>query len=246
MTFKASALLRAARLTAAAAGGAIALAGYSQSNYATPYAFSTLAGFAPGSADGTGAAARFNGPSGVAFDSSGNAYVADSQNDTIRMITPAGAVTTIAGAAGEVGSDDGPGNAARFSSPNGVAADGAGNIYVADFGNDTIRQLTRETVGGVTTWTTTTIAGTAGQPGSADGKGAAARFKTPAGVAADGSGNVYVADLGNSTIRKLTPSTVGGVTTWTTATIAGTAGQTGSTDSAKGAPLFDKDRKSVV
>ena len=239
MTFKASALLRAARLTAAAAGGAIALAGYSQSNYATPYAFSTLAGFAPGSADGTGAAARFNGPSGVAFDSSGNAYVADSQNDTIRMITPAGAVTTIAGAAGEVGSDDGPGNAARFSSPNGVAADGAGNIYVADFGNDTIRQLTRETVGGVTTWTTTTIAGTAGQPGSADGKGAAARFKTPAGVAADGSGNVYVADLGNSTIRKLTPSTVGGVTTWTTATIAGTAGQTGSTDSAKGAPLFD-------
>src|SRR5712691_9063032 len=99
----------------------------------TSYTFTTLAGAASiGSADGTGSAARFYQPSGVATDSSGNVYVADSYNHTIRKITPAGAVTTLGGLAGFIGSADGTGSAARFLGPNGVATDSSGNIYVTD------------------------------------------------------------------------------------------------------------------
>src|SRR5207249_253597 len=99
----------------------------------------TLAGLAGtgGSADGTGTAARFNDPYGVAVDGSGNVYVADSDNNVIRKITPAGLVTTLAGLAGSYGSSDGTGSAARFNSPYGVAVDGLGNVYVADTENYT-------------------------------------------------------------------------------------------------------------
>ncbi len=146
---------------------------------------STLAGSPgqSGSADGTGGAARFNDPLGVAVDGAGNAYVADTFNDTIRMITPAGVVTTLAGAPGQRGSADGTGSAARFAYPEGVAVDGAGNVYVADSANDTIRMITPAGV-------VTTLAGSPGQYGSADGTGSAARFVGPEGVAVDGAGNV--------------------------------------------------------
>src|SRR5207245_7360095 len=108
-----------------------------------PYTFTTLAGAASiGSADGTGSAARFNQPSGVATDSSGNVYVADSYNHTIRKITPAGVVTTLAGLAGSPGSADGTGSAARFYNPYGVATDSSGDAYVADSSNPTIRNGT--------------------------------------------------------------------------------------------------------
>jgi hypothetical protein len=178
----------------------------------------TLAGFAgfPGSADGTGTTASFFVPSGVAVDSVGNVYVADTGNSTIRKITAAGIVTTLAGTAPIFGSADGTGAAARFSNPSSVAVDSAGNIYVADQFNDTIRKVTP---GGVVT----TLAGTAGMAGSADGTGAASRFSLPAGVAVDDAGNIYVADSSNATIRKVTP---GGVVT----TLVGTAGMAGSTD----------------
>src|SRR5207253_1131771 len=107
----------------------------------TPYTFTTLAGAAsPGSADGTGSAARFFYPYGVATDSSGNVYVADTSNHTIRKITPAGVVTTLAGLAGSGGSADGTGSAARFVDPYGVATDSSGNLYVADSSNNTIRK----------------------------------------------------------------------------------------------------------
>src|SRR2546428_796336 len=96
-----------------------------------------------GSPDGSGNAARFNYPSGMAVDSAANPYVADTYNNTIRRMTPAGTnwvVTTLGGAPGIWGSADGRGSAARFSNPNGVAVDSAGNIYVADFYLNTIRK----------------------------------------------------------------------------------------------------------
>jgi sugar lactone lactonase YvrE len=159
----------------------------------------TLAGLAgnAGSADGTGSAARFDSPYGVAVDSSGNVYVADYGNSTIRKVTSAGVVTTLAGLAYNVGSTDGTGSAARFNYPRGVAVDSSGNVYVADYWNHTIRKVTSAGV-------VTTLAGLAGSSGSADGTGSAARFNGPSGVAVDSSTNVYVADQGNHTIRKIT------------------------------------------
>jgi len=187
----------------------------------------TFAGTArqSGSADGTGAAASFGFPMGVAVDSSGNVYVADTSNLTIRKITPAGVVTTLAGTAGQSGSTDGTGADARFKGPVGVAVDSSGNVYVADTSNLTIRKITPAGV-------VTTLAGTAGQSGSADGTGAAASFAFPMGVAVDSSGNVYVADFDAATIRKITAA---GVVT----TLAGTAGQFGSTDGTGTAARFD-------
>ena len=166
-------------------------------------AVSTLAGSAgsAGSTNGTGAAARFSTPLGIAVDASGNVYVADSNNDTIRKITAAGAVSTLAGTAGQAGSANGTGAAARFKTPYAVAVDSSGNLYVTDTGNDTIRKITPAGV-------VTTPAGTAGAAGSTDGTGAAARFRNPLGVAVDASGNVYVADSTNDTIRKITPAGV--------------------------------------
>lgn len=188
----------------------------------------TVAGVAgsPGTADGTGGAARFNFPSGVALGSSDAVYVADRNNHTIRKITSDGIVTTFAGSAGSSGTADGKGSAARFSSPNGVAADGSGNLYIADRGNHTIRKIT---AGGEVT----TLAGLAGNSGTADGTGSAARFSTPTGVAVDSLGNVYVAELGNHTIRMITSS--GEVTT-----LAGTAGTSGTADGVGRAARFNQ------
>jgi len=177
-----------------------------------------------GSADGTGAAARFAHPIGVAVDGTWNVYVADTENATIRKITADGVVTTLAGTAGVAGSADGTGAAARFHFPTGVAVDGTGNVYVADQGNDIIRKITPEGV-------VTTLAGTAGSVGRKDGTGSAAQFYAPAGVTVDSAGNVYVADWGNITVRKITPD---GVVT----TLAGTPAQRGSADGTGAAARF--------
>jgi len=146
---------------------------------------STLAGTAgiTGSADGTGAAARFNFPEGVATDSAGNVYVADTINSTIRKITPAGVVSTLAGAAGITGSTDATGAAARFHFPHGVATDSLGNVYVADTSNHTIRKITPAGV-------VTTVAGVAGQASFAPGA-LPGLLRQPVGVAVSGT-SLYI------------------------------------------------------
>jgi sugar lactone lactonase YvrE len=178
----------------------------------------TFAGLAygSGSQDGTGSGARFNNPAGVATDSSGNLYVADSVNSTIRKITPAGVVTTLAGLANSQGYVDGTGADARLVLPTGIAVDHHGNVYLSDAHNNTIRKITAAGV-------VTTFAGMPGVAGSADGNGSAARFWFPYRIDVDSSGNLYVADSGNHTIRKITPA--GDVTTF-----AGAAGIAGTTN----------------
>ncbi len=164
----------------------------------------TLAGSHGGSADGTGSAARFYSPRGLAI--SGNTlYVADGGNQTIRKVNVmTGQTTTLAGLAGNFGSADGAGSAARFSPQVGLAISGD-NLYVADFMNHTIRTVN------VTTSETTTLAGSAGNPGSFDGAGGAARLSSPSGLAIKGN-DLYVADAGNHLIRKIDVTT-GAVTT---------------------------------
>ncbi|MBI4886328.1 MAG: hypothetical protein HY824_04495 [Acidobacteria bacterium] len=181
-----------------------------------------LAGFS-GSADGPAAEARFNRPTGVAIDTFDNLYVADRSNHTIRRITPAGTVSTIAGTPGMRGSADSTGADARFNFPSAVAVDTTGLLYVADRDNHTIRKINGNAV--------TTFAGTAGTSGSADATGSAARFYSPSGVTVDGNGNVYVVDLNNHVIRKITRD---GVVT----TLAGRAGFKGSADGTGNAARF--------
>ena len=177
-----------------------------------------------GDQDGTGTAASFFGPEGVAVDSGGNVYVADTSNKKIRKITPAGAVTTFAGS-GAAGSVDGTGTEASFDGPAGLAVDFAGNVFVADSSSNKIRKISP---GGLVS----TFAGS-GAVGSADGLRTAASFNAPSGVAVDGTGNVYVADRGNSKIRKITATGV--VSTWAGSGQPGNADGTG-TAASFGAP----------
>jgi sugar lactone lactonase YvrE len=225
----------------------------------------TLAGSGtPGSADGTGTGAGFNHPMGIAVDTSGNVFVADTNNCTIRKITanaevttvfgtagtcgaatlnapidididatgalyvadrgnqvirkiaPDGTMTTFAGGVGMSGYVNDTGTAARFDALWGIAVDSSGNVYVADAGNHLIRKISPAGV-------VTTLAGTAQVPGSADGAGVAASFRSPLGIDVDGSGNVYVSDYGNHTIRRI--DAAANVTT-----VAGTAGSSGYVD----------------
>lgn len=159
----------------------------------------TLAGSAgnAGDADGPGHVARFNHPTGIAVDAVGNVYVADTFNNTVRKITLAGVVTTLAGLSGVSGSTDGTGHQALFNNPIGLTVDSAGNVYVADTGNSTIRRITPAGL-------VTTMAGLAGIAGWRNGSGADAWFNQPRAIAIGANGELFVADTGNGTIRKIT------------------------------------------
>lgn len=170
----------------------------------------TLAGYSgtSGTTDGTGSAARFYVPFGIAYDGT-NLFVTDTGNQTIRKVTPAGVVTTLAGTAGTSGTTDATGTSAKFNNPAGVVSDGT-NLFVADSSNHTIRKIV------ISSGVVTTLAGTAGTLGSDDGTGSAARFNTPIGLTIDNAGNLYVVDQFYKKIRKVVTST--GVVTTISAT----------------------------
>ena len=203
---------------------------------AQSYTFTTLAGLAgqSGGSDGTNSAARFNAPAGITVDRSGNLYTAEILNHTIRKITPVGTnwvVSTIAGLTGVPGWADGTNSEARFNRPNGITVDAAGNLFVVDHYNHTIRKMVLQG----TNWVVSTVAGLAGQRNHDDGTNSTARFYSPTGIAVDDAGNLNVTDTLNFTIRKIAP--VG--TDWVVTTPAGVALNYGFSDGTNSAAQFD-------
>ncbi|NDJ12867.1 MAG: hypothetical protein EBY17_16990 [Acidobacteriia bacterium] len=165
------------------------------------YVVTTLAGSgSPTFADGTGAAASFNHPSGIAIDTNGMIYIADRDNNRIRKMTPQGVVTTLAGSGFPRFFDGAQGSYAAFNLPVGIAIDKNGNVIVADRDNNAIRKVDPNGI-------LTTIAGQAAAD-YLDGTGTNAKFKNPCGVAVDSNNNIYVADTYNHRIRKITPEGV--------------------------------------
>ncbi|MBI5478213.1 MAG: hypothetical protein HY906_05115 [Deltaproteobacteria bacterium] len=181
-----------------------------------------------GSTDATGASARFASPEALAVINSGNLYVADTWNHTIRLVTTGGVVTTPFGQAGASGSDDGMGNTARFFMPGGItSADSEGALYVSDTANNTIRRIP------LLAGPVTTVAGSIGVVGSSDGAGSAARFNAPAGLGSSIYG-LLIADTNNGTVRRL------GANPAVVSTIAGAAPNPGSGDGTGTSARFDR------
>ena len=179
-------------------------AGAAQEFTIATFAGTGTAGFAGDSS--TAIQARLANPTGVAVDGAGNLYIADSHNDRIRRVDPSGTIVTFAGG-GDAFGDGGPALEAQLDFPADLAVDGAGNVYIADALNRRIRRVDPS-------GTIVTFAG----GGNALGDGSPAleaQLDYPAGVAVDGAGNVYIADLGSNRIRRVDPS-------GTIATVAGT------------------------
>ena len=194
-----------------------------------------------GSSNGTNNQATFNSPTGIAAGPDGELYVSDSGNSMIRELIPSGTnwiVSTIAGLAGNGGTNDGAGGVAQFNNPAGLAAGADGSVYVADRNNFTIRKLTQ--AAGV--WTVTTIAGQPGVGDAQDGVGGQARFLYPAAITVNASGTLFVADGGAATIRKLTPQG----TNYLVTTIAGQLFAEAETDGVGTNGLFYNPQGIVV
>jgi trimeric autotransporter adhesin len=176
--------------------------------------------------DGTGAAAAFNGPDGIAYDGSGNLYVADAGGNKIRKIViSSGVVTTIAGTGAPTPVTNSTPLTSTFNGPAGLDIDASGNIYIADQGNQLIRMISGGTV--------TTLAGTAGTAGSTNGTGTAASFSSPNDLVADNLGNVFVIDYLNNQVRQIV------ISTQVVTTFAG-SGAAGSVDGTGTAATFNR------
>ena len=191
-----------------------AMPAVAQVSDSSPYTFITLAEKAVRDGSGEKLATVWNTkPNSLAVDAKGDIYFTDSRHQVICRMTAAGSIRIVAGKWDTIGSADGKGDEARFYYPHGIALDATGDLYVADSHNDTIRRITPAGV-------VTTVAGKAGAPGEVDGTGKAARFNYPSDIAVDRSGTLYVADLYNFVVRKVTP---GGLVT----TLAGQMGESG-------------------
>jgi len=177
-----------------------------------------------GNRDGSGDQARFNNPGGIAFDAVGDLFVADTANHTIRKISPAGLVSTLAGEAGVPGHSDGIAGVAHFSSPTAITLAPDGNLFVADTGNHLIRKITPDGL-------VSTFAGTAETPGASDGGPGVARFNAPKALATDDTGMLFIADSGNHLIRTISPA---GIVT----TLAGVVGSDDNVDGIGSAARF--------
>ena len=187
-----------------------------------------------GSADGTNHTATFFYPRGLTVDAAGNIYVTDFYNHNLRKIAPQGTnwvVTTLAGPASGSGFADGTNASARFANPTGIVTDAATNLYIADLANDAIREVSP--VG--TNWVVTTIAGKGAIPGFADAEGTNALFNGPNGIALGNDGKLYVPEIFNDTIRRLTLTG----SNWTVSTLAGVPGTSGSADGTGSGATFN-------
>ncbi|HEY1170146.1 MAG TPA: NHL repeat-containing protein [Verrucomicrobiae bacterium] len=151
----------------------------------------------PGYVNGPLSAAKFNDPAGLVFDAQGNLFVADSRNHVIRKVAMDGTVSLLAGTVGQAGFANGSGSGVKFDTPFGLTIAGDGALLVADTGNHILRRVAMN--GAVTTY-----AGLAGTPGNTNGPLSQARFHSPLGLKRDAAGNVWVADSGSHTIRKIT------------------------------------------
>jgi sugar lactone lactonase YvrE len=178
---------------------------------------------------GPATSARLNSPEGLAVDAAGNLYIADSYNYRVRKVSASGVITTVAGDGiyGYSG-DGGPAISAQLTLPEGVAVDGAGNLYIADYGNQRVRKVSASGV-------ISTVAGNGTQGYSGDGGPAtSARLYDPEGLAVDADGNLFIADTDNHRVRKVSP---GGVIT--TAAGNGDRGYSGDGGPATGARLYN-------
>jgi PKD domain/RTX calcium-binding nonapeptide repeat (4 copies)/NHL repeat len=175
---------------------------------------------------GQASAAQLNRPEGVAVDAAGNVYIADSSNHRVRKVDTAGVITTFAGT-GVPGfsGDTGQASAAQLNFPIGVAADGAGNVYIGDTDNHRVRKVSP--AGVITTLAGTGVAGFSGDTGQAS----AAQLDSPRGVAVDGAGNVYIGDFFNHRVRKVNPAGV--ITTLAGTGVPGFSGDTGQASAAQ-------------
>jgi sugar lactone lactonase YvrE len=171
-------------------------------------------------------ALQFTAAVSLVVDASGNLFVSDRDDHVIWQVSPAKQVTLLAGSQGAPGSADGKGSGAQFRNPGCLAFDPAGNLLVADTGNHTIRRVAMD-------GTVTTLAGTPGVSGSANGVGAQAQFSGPYGIAVAPSGMAYVSDTQNHTIRLLAPD-------GTVTTLAGTPGASGQSNGSAVAAQFDQ------